>query len=500
MALEAPTRPARPQTRRTAAPAPSQAAAPKSAPQPDVTGSAICLLGLLVTGIFLHGKLPTDIARFAAIGAGLSIAVSLYADVRHGLQNLVRSDVLALVSLYYLTLCEFLFPQPEFVTQVDVPSTTRAIIACLIGFAGLIIGRHLVQFKKQPFATLFTSPVSTTLMLTTFTVCLLVGFSYMLWSVQFDPVLMVRWFMEPRFFQPWSRQALGDLKGLLHELEMFLFLVPPVAGVILARRKRYGFFSLAYVVVGTAFVLFYGFCSGTRYCFAAYLITLLSGFAFSASREQKKEVIVAGVITTSLMLISTVLMLEFRDIGLRAYMMHDYEDFRRPEKSEYSFHVDYNLYAICRIVETFPHRHDYLGSEVPLLALLRPVPRVVWPEKPIGMSLPIEDIIGADGWTVAATFVGEAYMSGGLIAVFLTGCTFGALTRLWNSLASPRNSEFGVLIYASGFFAAAIAMRSMLVLTTALLPSLAGTVAGFFFIRRSTIRQMRTPVPARRDA
>jgi len=172
----------------------------------------------------------------------------------------------------------------------------------------------------------------------------------------------------------------------------------------------------------------------------------------------------------------------------------DYDDFGRKEDEERTFYVDYNLYVISRIVDTFPRKHDYLGMEIPILAIIRPVPRALWPNKPEGMSYPIEDVVNADGWTVAATFIGEAYMSGGFLAVFLIGCSLGALSAGWNMLASPRNSEFGVLIYASGFFAAAIAMRSVLVLTTALLPSIAGIVAGYLLIRK--LPQMRPP---RRD-
>ena len=61
--------------------------------------------------------------------------------------------------------------------------------------------------------------------------------------------------------------------------------------------------------------------------------------------------------------------------------------------------------------------------------------------------------------TVAASFAGEAYMAGGMIAVLACGIFFGAATGWWSHLSSPKNSEMGLLIYASGFFAAVISMR-----------------------------------------
>ncbi len=437
-----------------------------NAPCPDPAGSVVFLVGLLLTGLFLQGSMPSAVARFAAIGTGVSLAASIFLDARHGLRNLVRADLLALVSLYYLSFFEFLFPQPNFITMVDLPSTFRGVTACLYGYAGLVIGRHLLRTRRQPFKELLTTPVSTALILTLLIVSFCIGFSYMLACSNYNPMLMVWWFLEPRFSQPWSRMALGDAKAMFHELEMCLFLVPPLAGVILARRKRYSILSLLVTVFASGFVLFYRFCNGTRYYVAAYLITMLAGFAFAASAKQFKEVIIAAISAGAIMLISTVLMLEFRNIGLHDFLANKHQKYERTDEPEQTLLVDFNLYVICRITDTFPRQRPYLGWEIPYLAIIRPVPRALWPAKPQGMSFPIEDVIGARGWTVAATFVGEAYMAGGCLWVFMVACGLGMLARWWNLLASPRNSEFGVLVYSSGFFAAAIAMRSILVLST----------------------------------
>jgi hypothetical protein len=136
------------------------------------------------------------------------------------------------------------------------------------------------------------------------------------------------------------------------------------------------------------------------------------------------------------------------------------------------------------LIKYFPSSHPYLGWEVPYLALIRPIPRALWPGKPEGMSMTIEDAMDVDGMTIAASFIGEAHMSGGPVAVFLVGLFFGALTGWWGLLASPRNSELGILVYSSGFFAAVISMRSLFVFTTALLPTIASIVAGTFFVKK----------------
>jgi hypothetical protein len=62
------------------------------------------------------------------------------------------------------------------------------------------------------------------------------------------------------------------------------------------------------------------------------------------------------------------------------------------------------------------------------------------------------------------------------------GITLGWLAAWWNRLASPKNSELGMLIYASGFFAVTITMRSLFALTPAVLPCIAGLLAGKYLL------------------
>ena len=146
--------------------------------------------------------------------------------------------------------------------------------------------------------------------------------------------------------------------------------------------------------------------------------------------------------------------------------------------------VDYNLYVIAKLGDVFPEQHDFLGWEIPYLAIIRPIPRAIWPGKPEGLSFSIEDAVGVKGLTLASSFVGEAYISGGLFGVLLTGLVFGSIAGWWNRLGRPDNSAFGHLIFSSAFFAAVISMRSMFVFTTAILPTIAALMFGNWLIGR----------------
>jgi oligosaccharide repeat unit polymerase len=488
-------RPPGPRPPARAAAAPAQDTIP---PHPNLLGSAICLAGLALTAVLLRGQTPVDIARFGAWGVLLSLGASMAMDARRNVQNVVRTDVMAILALYFLTLAEFLVKQMQYNGVAGMDTTRTAVIACIWAYAGLVVGRHLVPpTKRHPFQTLFQQKTPSSVLFGIFWGCMLIGYLNMLIAVHFNVIEMVRWFMQPRFSQPWQRGRLGDWKAMLYELDMLLYLVPPLGGILLARRDKHPKFQVFLVMIGVAFVLFYGFSSGTRNLFDSYLVTFLIGYCFAARKEQKKEIIIMSAICAVAMVASTKIMLDFRESGFEQYITQGL--YKQPSNTEegQDIAVDNNLYAISRVAEYFPQHHAYTELEIPYLALIHPIPRVLWPGKPEGMSISVEDIFGAGDWTVATSVVGEEYMMHGYLAAFLMSVFFGACCAWWNLLASPKNSEFGILVYASGFFSAVITMRSMNWFSTALLPTGAGLLLGYIFLLRQRSRDRKAAGPPR---
>ena len=477
--------------------APTPADGRDFAPRASTVGSALFLAGAWFTALTMHGDQPSQIAHYAAVGVGLSLLASIYVDSRQGLLNLVRPDLMAIFALYFLTLFEFLFKQDLFNRRTDVYFTKQAIIACIVGFSGMVIGRHLPNVRKHSLKKIFLTPTPRGLIMAIFVGCVVLGSLNMLMAVNFSIPEMLHYFVAPRFTQPWSRERLGDWKALLHELELILELVPPIAGVIFGRRKKFAGWQLLITACGFFYVLFYGFSAGTRNVFATYLVTFLIGYAFAMPREKWKELIVVSMACAALLVVSSVIMLQFRDEGLSDYVNGGYK-YDIEHSDEESLYIDYNLYAICRIVEYIPSHHAYLGWEVPYLAVIRIVPRALWHDKPEGLTLSIEDILNVSDLTIAASFVGESYLSAGLIGVFIAGLFFGVITGWWSHLASAGNSELGILIYASGFLAAVISMRSIFVFTTAMLPTALALGGGWLIVTLVSAMQAKArPAPRR---
>jgi hypothetical protein len=218
--------------------------------------------------------------------------------------------------------------------------------------------------------------------------------------------------------------------------------------------------------------------------FGTYVITFAGVYILTRPEISMRQVLLLGVPTLIFLLVATTYMLEFRSIGLI--------NFSFSEDTNSTFFVDNNIVNVSALTAVFPDAFGYLGLEIPFNALIRPIPRALWPGKPEGLSVSIESALGATGLTLSCTFVGEAYMAGGFIGVGLISLFFGAAAEMWNRVGRRAGNQFAQLLYVSGFLCGALAMRSLLSMVPFMLPTLALWLFGKMWLPRSF--QRRPPV------
>src|SRR5436853_304895 len=95
-------------------PAPAFRRFKRVVPRPELVGTGVFLLGLGLTYGTLTGDTPSAMARWAAVGTGISLGLSMLIELNRRWENLLRADIVALFALYFLIFVEFLFPQPRF--------------------------------------------------------------------------------------------------------------------------------------------------------------------------------------------------------------------------------------------------------------------------------------------------------------------------------------------------------------------------------------------------
>ncbi len=447
--------------------------------------TATLLFGLFCTGITLNYETPSGAASYAAVGCGLSLLAFVAVEIRRSWGNLLRADLVSMAALYYLIFVEFLFPQPDFDTRVRGFDFELGIQVVLSSFAAMAVGRHLVNARLRPWK-LADKQLPKSSLLILFWLCFAMGYFHMLAAVDFDPLLMIWHFMGPRFGEPWARGQFGDAQALLTELGATKYLVPPLAGIILGRRRQYPRLGVLFVSLAVLLTIFYGFTTGTRSVMGAYLITLLVAYYYAAACS-RRQILQLGVLTAFILVATTVYSLEFRAVGLREY-------WRRgdtlPENSVREFFVDYNLLSISGLVTAFPNEFPYLGWEVPEWFIVRLVPRVLWPKKPDGAKISPGTYLDAPpGTTLSATYIGESYMAAGVLGAVFTGLVLGWLATYWTRKAFSLRSDFGILLYGSGFFAVVITMRSLYMLPVASLPVIAIVVLGSVAKAKEIVRR-----------
>ncbi|WP_088892273.1 hypothetical protein [Leptolyngbya ohadii] len=453
-----------------------------SPPFPTVSGTVCLLFGILLSfTLYPSETTPSTMARVAAIGVGIAFLVSVWFDSRLGLRNLFRTDLLCILGLYGLTLAEFLFPQEEFNGMIDPTGTTNALNLVLVGLACLAIGRHLIPPTPVRSRWLILGEISNQTLFWGVVLAAFLAYLYMLMSVQFNPIALIDGMIGPRFSEPWSRERLGGWNSLLIELNLLSYIIPPIAAVVWHRRHTFPSWQFTVITSIFGLVLFQAFAGGTRNVFISHIATFLMSYLLTLPYNNFKNTIVPILIAGFIAVYGSYHMLEFRTMGLRNYLTN--EVYASGTTRE-TLAVDYNLASIAPIIDVFPEKNEFLGTEIIYWSIVRPIPRAFFPSKPEGLSISIEEILDVQGFTVAATYLGESYMMAGWMGVIGMSLFFGALAAWWNRMAMQNQSDYALVVYALGFFAAGITMRSMFWLTTAILP-----VIALIVFRRLTDRQ-----------
>ena len=440
--------------------------------QPSRLGTAIIIAAAVLSfPSSQSATTPADMAQIMAYSMGFAILVNILLDYRKGLRNLFRTDTMCLISLYALTLAEFLSPQDAFNSRITLNQASLALDVICIGLIGLALGRHLVRPKSIKVGALKFSNISNKTLFRLFVIASILGYFYILISVNFDLMRLFNELLEPRFRQSWGRGRLGGWSALVSELALFQLVIPALSGLIINRRRTFGKSQLLIVLLIFLGTVFQGFAGGSRNIFVSHLATFTIAYVLTLPKNTLWNTIVPIFMSTVLVLVGSYHMLEFRTAGLRHYVENRvYET----DAGRDTLVVDYNLAPLGLLVDAFSEHQEFLGSEVIIWSLIKPVPRALWPGKPEGLSVSIEETVGAgEGYTVAATYLGESFMMAGKVGVFFISIVFGALAAWWNRLALQQDSDYAMIVYSLGFLIAVIVMRSMFWLTTMMLPILA---------------------------
>ncbi len=429
--------------------------------------------------LLIYFTMPTDVPeidiyRYCAYALFAVLCVALVIEGLAGARSLARVDIVAIWTLYFLTFAEFLHPHVRVLYENATGNAGMACGLVFVGLCGIAIGRHIaVPFRARPEQVRLPD-ISPRAFLRMFFLFAFLGYLYVLLTTQFNIFEIFDSLTQARFNRPWQRSREGDWRSFLTELDLLLYICAALGGFIFANAKDYSRGARFGVALLLVFMTFFDFCEGARNVLLIKSGLFLLTFFMASRQTPTLRLIILTVVAAASLWVVSGYMLDFRNQGLGSYLTDG-----AAQKVDDGFMVDNNMVSIARVVGVFPDPYPFPGVDIVIQVFTKWVPRAIWAGKPAGWTTNVEDALATGGgYTLAVTYVGEAYLIAGYPSLIIISLLIGALTSWWSRVGLAARSNLDLIYYASGFFAAALGMRSIQFVTIAMVPTVAFYVFG----------------------
>ena len=294
--------------------------------------------------------------------------------------------------------------------------------------------------------------------------CFFLGMLNFAIPCRFNVFEMAHYLGQERWASPWGRGQLGGWDAFLDHLQYFGYLLPILTVVIGRRVGMRNPRTIVCTAMSVVITLFLA-QSGSR-----RVIGVVAGMALVLWILDQQQLRVKHLITTVVavfaLLLALQIMLEYRNIGLSALLGSGEPTVVGREKSqmleEEHLRVDDNFYRLCQIIQLIPKSHDFVYHEYLVYVLVRPVPRVFWPGKPVDPGFDLPTALGVQGVSYSYSVIGELYMSLGFIGIALGGWFYGRIAAFARGLLGHSTTQGALVIYSIIVMALFSGMRSIL--------------------------------------
>lgn len=283
-------------------------------------------------------------------------------------------------------------------------------------------------------------------------VCFVLGMSNYAYSTGFDPVVMFSYLGEQRWAAPWGRSNLGGWGAFLDQMQYFGYVLPSLTALLIARR---GFRPQVWVAIILSGIMlaFLSQGGGRRIIGVTVGAAILAWIQTQRELNIRKALIAAAAALG--LLIGMQFMLNIRSIGYQEFAL-------RGGQSEFDYlHVDDNFLRLAQVIELVPAQYPFVEYQQIWFTMVRPVPRVLWPGKPVDAGIDFSAAVGVKGVSLSTSIIGEWYLSYGWLAVVVGGWLHGRLAKTANILREDPRFQSNPIVYALAVMVLVAGMRSM---------------------------------------
>jgi oligosaccharide repeat unit polymerase len=372
-------------------------------------------------------------------------------------RSLLRPEhVLALSPLYWLLL--ELLQGLYSLQDLEPESITRAFIAIGVFVACVWLGAYRCRWRlPRSFVKAASQELGVDTIVWLAVAAFTIGFLRFAIPVNFNFVEMVYYLGQGRWNAPWGRGQLGGWDAFLDQLQYFGYLLPTLTAMVAHRvgwrNPRTILCSVMTVIIALLFAQ-----SGSRRIVGVMFAMAAIVWTLSQPRLRTKQMIVLAVSAVAL-LIALEIMLEYRGGGLGIISERsDYD----PLLEHQAVRIDNNFYTLCKTIEFIPRYYPHTYLDYVIFIIVRPVPRVFWPDKPLDMGFNLVSALGLSGLSLSMSVIGELYMAAGLIGIILGGLLYGRIAGMANNLLLDRKTDSTLLFYAILTMSLFAGVRSMI--------------------------------------
>jgi len=294
--------------------------------------------------------------------------------------------------------------------------------------------------------------------------CFFIGMLNFAVPCNFNVFDMVHYLGQERWAAPWGRGQLGGWDAFLDHLQYFGYLLPVLTVVI---GRRVGVRNARTVIcIGLSVVMALFLAqSGSRRVIGVVVGMALILWVLDQQRLRVKHLVLT-VLAIFALLITLQVMLEYRNVGFSVLVGKGEIASGRFEKrqilEEQHLRVDDNFYRLCQIIQLIPESYPFVYHKYLVYVVVRPVPRVFWPEKPVDPGFDLPAALGVQGVSYSYSVIGELYMSLGFIGIALGGWFYGRVASTASGLLTRCTTQGAMVIYSIVVMALFSGMRSIL--------------------------------------
>ena len=282
-------------------------------------------------------------------------------------------------------------------------------------------------------------------------VCFALGMLNYAYAVNFNLPEMFSYLGANRWAAPWGRGQLGGWGSFIDQMPYFGYVLPSLTAVLIVKRGMFRLESILAMAATAIMLLFLSQGGGRRIIGVTVGAAIIVWVQAQPGMQIRK--MAGSLIAVIALLWSMQFMLNIRGQGYQSFVENG---------SEYDYlHVDDNYLRLAQTIQLIPAEHDYVYGKQLVFALIRPIPRVFWPNKPIDAGFDLPATIGMKGVSLSSSIVGEWYISYGWLAMLFGGWLHGRLALSANQLRELGRHAENPILFAMSIMILVSGMRSM---------------------------------------